>query len=297
MTSPKINTIKRGGARLYVHPASADKVPGVTSVLNMLPKPFLKFWAAKATAQAAVDNLGEVVGITLKAGPDAAVDFLKRAPDRDVRQAADKGTEVHDLFETKAKVCMGIEGASLPGRLPPDLAAYAAIFDGFVEQFSVEFVVLEGTVWSETHGYAGSFDFIAWLTDPDTGERMLVIGDWKTTRSGVHAEVALQLAAYAHADYIVTPDGEKAEIPPVQAGIVVHVAREDKNDPESELLGQVYPARIDDDLFETFKALQRVFAWDKEQSKNVLGNPVRIKPAEPEKPARRARTTRKAVAA
>lgn len=279
MTTPKINTIKRGGSRLYVHPDTAEKQPGVTSVLNMLPKGFLKFWAAKAVAQAAVDNLGEVVGITLKAGPDAAVDFLKRAPDRDVRQAADKGTDVHDLFERMAK------GEAI-GRVHPDLAPYVEIFEGFVEQFEPEFLILEGTVWSETHGYAGSFDFIAWITDPETGERILVIGDWKTTRSGVHEEVALQLAAYAHADYIVTPDGEKAEIPPVTAGVVVHAR------PEG---GKVVPARIDEEVFSWFLNLRKVFDYDREGKKTVLGREVPIMKPTPVKKTRAPRT-RKAAA-
>lgn len=276
MTSPKINTIRRQGSRLYVHPDTAEKVPGVTSVLNMLPKGFLKFWAAKAVATAAVENLGEVVGITLKAGPDAAVDFLKRAPDRDVRKAADRGTEVHELFERMAK-------GEDPGRVHPDFEPYVAIFKGFEAQFKPEFLYLEGTVWSETHGYAGSFDFIAWVTDTDAeDERILVIGDWKTTRSGVHEEVALQLTAYAHADYIVTPDGQKVDIPPVTAGIVVHAR------PEG---GKVVPARIDSELFETFIALQKVWEWDREGKKTVLGREVPI--VSIEAPKRRAR---KAVA-
>lgn len=277
MTTPKINTIRRGGSRLYVHPSDGtQKVPGVTSVLNMLPKPFLKWWAAKSVAQAAVDSLGEVVGITLKAGPAAAVDFLKRAPDRDTAQAAEAGTSVHDLFERLAK-------GEDPGRVHPDLEPYLAIFRGFEQQFEPEFLILEGTVWSETHGYAGSFDFIAWITDPSTGERVLVIGDWKTTRSGVHAEVALQLTAYRNADYIVTPTGEKVPLPEIEAAIVVHAR------PEG---GAVYPARLGDDLFEIFLALRKVFEWDRELSKSVIGQPVPIEPVET-KPVRR---TRKAVA-
>lgn len=276
MTTPKINTISRGGSRLYVHPETAEKAPGVTSVLNMLPKGFLKFWAAKSVAQAAVDNLGEVVGITLKAGPEAAVDFLKRAPDRDVKQAADKGTDVHDLFERLAK------GESV-GRVHPDLVPYVEIFEGFVAQYEAEFLILEGTVWSETHGYAGSFDFIAKITDPDTGERLTVIGDWKTTRSGVHEEVALQLSAYAHADYIVTPEGEKEPLPTLDAGIVVHAR------PEG---GKVVPARIDDEVFGYFLNLRAVFDYDREHKKTVLGREVPIKPIEKPK---RATRTRKAA--
>ena len=57
MTTPKINTTFRGGSRFYIHPGSGEKVPGVTSVLNMLPKPFLKAWAGKEVATTAVRSL------------------------------------------------------------------------------------------------------------------------------------------------------------------------------------------------------------------------------------------------
>lgn len=276
MTTPKINTIQRGGSRLYVHPDSSEKVPGVTSVLNMLPKGFLKFWASKVTAEKAVEHLGEIVSIAMR-DPDAAIDFLKRAPDRFTKNAAVKGTDVHDIYERLAR---GEEIA----RVHPDLQPYVDVYHGFVTQYEPEFLFLEGTVWSETHGYAGSFDFIAWITDPDTGERVLVIGDWKTTRSGVHEEVALQLTAYKNADYIITPEGEKVDIPPVEAGIVVHAANADKNDPNSPVVGQVVPARIDDDLFAIFLSLLEIWKYDREVKSTTLGRPVPI--VVPEKPKR-----------
>lgn len=272
MTTPKINTISRGGSRLYVHPETAEKVPGVTSILNMLPKGFLKWWAAKSVAQAAVDNLGEVVGITLKAGPEAAVDFLKRSPDRDVKQAADKGTEVHDLFERMAR------GETI-GRTPPDMKPYIEIFEGFERQFAPEFLHLEATVWSDTHGYAGSFDWLGTVVDPDTGERVLAIGDWKTTRSGVHEEVALQLAAYKNADYIVLPDGSKLELPAVDVGLVVHAR------PEG---GKVVPANIDDAVFEVFLHLKAIFEYEREFKKTVLGKEIPILAAPTPSRARKA---------
>lgn len=280
MTAPKINTIKRGGSRLYVHPESAEKVPGVTSVLNMLPKPFLKYWASKVVAEKAVEHLGEVVSISLR-DPGAAIDFLKRSPDRFTAAAADNGTEVHGIFETLAR------GETL-GRVHPDMKPYIDVFSGFEKQFKPEFLFLEETVWSETHGYAGSFDFIARVTDPGTSEEMTVVGDWKTTRSGVHTEVALQETAYANADYIVRPDGGRVPIPKLDGGIVVHVAAADKNDPTSPIVGKVVPLRIDDDLFDVFKALMVVWEWDRETQKTVLGREIAIE-VEEEKPARRGR--------
>lgn len=257
MTTPKINTIKRGGSRLYVHPDDGAKVPGVTSVLNMLPKEFLKFWAAKVVAETAVENLGSVVGLAM-GDPQGAIDYLKRAPMRNTGAAADMGTTVHDMYERLSR------GEDV-GRLTPDLKPYLAIYRDFEKKFEPEFLHIEDTVWSETHGYAGSFDFIAKVTDPDTGDRMTVIGDWKTTRSGVHEEVALQLSAYKNADYIVTADGERVDIPAIEGGIVVHAR------PEG---GQVVPARVDDEVFEIFKHLLSVYTYEKEFKKGVLGNGI-----------------------
>lgn len=259
MTTPRINTIRRGGSRLYVHPESAEKVPGVTSILNMLPKGFLKFWASKSAAQYAVDNLGAVVSLAMN-DPSAAVDLIKRAPDRDTAQAAEAGTDVHDLFERMAR------GETL-GRVHPQLQPYVEIFRGFEQQFKPEFLFLEETIWSETHGYAGSFDWLARVTDPATGEQMTALGDWKTTRSGVHEEVALQITAYAKADYIIRPDGGKVPIPQIDGGLVVHAR------PEG---GQVVPARIGDDLFDVFLALRQVWEYDREGKKTVLGRGVPI---------------------
>jgi hypothetical protein len=254
VTTPKVSTIKRGGSRFYVNPETGEKVPGVTSVLGMLPKDFLKYWAAKSVAQTAVNNIGEVVGIAMR-DPDAAVDFLKRSPDRDTYKAADAGTGVHELYESLAR------GEEVDRRrLTPELRVYAESFDQFVAEFQPEFLHLEETVWSETHGYAGSFDAIARID----GE--IVILDWKTTRSGVHEEVALQMTAYKNADYILTADGEKVPLPEIEAAAVLHTRPEGWN---------LYPVSIDDSLFETFLALlNSVFPWERGGKNGVIGRPI-----------------------
>lgn len=268
MTLPKISTIRRGGSRLYVHPETAEKVPGVTSVLNMLPKEFLKFWAAKVVAETAVESMGAVVDIAMR-DPQGAVDYLKRSPMRNTGRAANRGTDVHDHFERRAR------GEKI-GRIHPDIKPFDAIYSAFEEQYQPEYLFLEETVWSDTHGYAGSFDWIAHVSDPDTGNRVLAIGDWKTTRSGVHEEVALQLSAYRYADYIIRADGGRVPIPQIEAGLVVHASEADKNNPESEIVGKVVPARIDEDLFRVFLALKEVHAYEKEGKKSVLGRGIPI---------------------
>lgn len=251
MTAPKVATLKRGGSRFYIHPNSKTKVPGVTSVVGMLPKDFLKWWAAKLVAETAVDNIGTVVQMAISGDRQGAVDYLKRAPQRNTGEAGDTGTEVHGLCED---IALG-----RGGRVHPDLKPYVQGFKDFVEEFKPEFLEVESTVWSDTHGYAGSFDYLAKIGDE------VVLIDVKTTRSGVHEEVALQLAAYANADYILRPDGEQVPIPQIDGAAVLHLR------PEGWSL---VPIAISPQTFGIFQALLQVFKWDAELKRGVIGQPI-----------------------
>lgn len=247
-----LKTIQRGGSRFYVHPETRAKYPGVTSVIDQLPKPFLTFWYAKMTAEAAVDNIGATIQLLLNGERKAAIDFLKGAARRYTSGAADMGTEVHDLFERLAK-------GERVGRLHPEVEVYANHIREFLDQVQPEFLHIEDTVWSDTHQYAGSFDWIARIG----GE--IVMGDTKTTKSGVKPPVALQLAAYTNADHIITQSGEIAPIPAIEAAAVFHVR------PEG---WQLVPVRADRKVFDYFLKLRAVFDWEKEEGETVIGKPV-----------------------
>lgn len=274
MTTPKVSTIKRGGARFYVDPEDGTKkVPGVTSVIGMLPKEFLKYWAAKEVAQTAVDELGVVVSMVLN-DPSAAVDHLKKAPDRNTRKAADTGTAAHDLFERMAK-------GQPVGRVHPDLAPFVQHFDEFLTVAKPEYHFMEETVWSDTHEYAGSFDAFATIL----GERVWI--DNKTTRSGIHEEVGIQLAAYRFAEAIIREDGGRVPMPQSDGGAVLHVR------PEG---WKLVPVKADEEMFEVFLHLREVFRYEKELKSSVVGKPVFSGPADAEAesgPKRRAPRAKK----
>lgn len=272
MTTPKINTTFRGGSRFYIHPDSQEKVPGVTTVLNMLPKPFLKAWAAKKVSEAAVRAVGRGGSFTdtdgnvydlateadwlspmIEADPAGAVDFLKRAADRSTRKSADIGTAAHGVFETLSL------GRPL-GKIVPDLEIYARQFADLLEKIQPTTIRTEDTVWSEEHSYAGSFDALQEVQ----GERCWV--DNKTTKSGVHAEVALQLAAYRKADYLLDSEtGEQIPQPRADRGLVFHVR------PEG---WKVYEVPIGDDVFAYFLHLREIFKWDTILSRQIVGRPA-----------------------
>ena len=251
MTTP-VNSIKRQGSRFYVDPKSGDKLPSVTSVLNALAKPALKFWAAKKTAEAAVEEFGTIAQMVGQGKTEGAIDYLKRAPQRSSSPASKLGSEVHDLADRIAK------GEDLK-RVHPEHQGFVDQFKQWIQDFEVGFMESEVTVWSDTHGFAGTLDAICMID----GE--VVIVDWKTGASGVWPDVALQLNAYAMADCILDPDGSRRDLPSIEAAAVLHLR------PEA---AQLYPVRLGEDIFDVFKALLISSEWQREISKSVLGKPI-----------------------
>lgn len=259
-----IRTIQRSGARFYFNEDFPEiKYPGVTSVIGMLPKPFLAFWQAKMVAELAVDSL-EFIEQMAQRDRDGAIQYLKGAANRYTKHRAGIGSQAHDLFERM------IRGERL-ARVHPDMAPYQRHFGEFLDLVQPELVRAEDVAWSDEHEYAGSFDAVLRLRLDDqgrpdpAGDPALVMTDWKTSKS-TYPEVALQMAAYAHADFIIAPDGSREPMPEFDGACVLHITDE---------TWAFKPVRIDQsDVFEHFLSLRHTFEWDKRVSKTVLGDPI-----------------------
>ena len=259
MTQPKIATRYASGSRWYVHPETAERVPGVTSVIQVLPKPALKAWAAKLVAETAVRQLATVAAVLESDGEAGAVDYLKRAPDRSTREAADFGTAAHVLLEALSHGDT-VNLTQWPVEYHDRLMKIAANFAEFQAEFSPVFLFREETVWSDTHGYAGSFDAIV-VIDGET-----IILDYKTGRSGVYPEAGLQMSAYRFADYMLNPDGSTTPLPHIDGAGVLWIT------PDKWAL---HPVRADEDVFEVFLALRNfVFPWESGNKRGVVAKPV-----------------------
>lgn len=249
-----VNTIKRGGSRFYIDPTDgAIKVPGVTSVVGMEPKPFLKYWAVKLTAEACVKNADVWIPLAER-DEKGAIDYLKGVHRRVSGDAATLGSMAHDLFERAAR------GEVInPRHVHADVKPHLKWFMAFLDEVQPEFLYLEETVWSDTHEYAGSFDAIA-KVDGET-----VILDWKTSKD-VYASVALQLSAYRYAERIILAEtGESVDVPEMTGGAVLHVR------PEG---WKFVPVQCDEDVYAKFLALRAVFEWEGSQSKGVVGRAI-----------------------
>ena len=282
MTTKKpVHKFTRDGTRLYLNPESREKVPSVTAITDNLPKPWLQFWSNKIVAQCAIDNLDTLPMLLENNGRQGVEDFLKKAPSRNTADAASMGSTVHAMFESflqtgESEIPFDAESDDPDERERYVIAdQYADQIINFIETVEPDVLYTEETVWSETHGYAGSFDgavkikaypqLLELLGLSKRKKTLTAMLDLKTSRSGIHPEVALQISGYVNADYIVRGDAEKLKLPDFDVGLVLHMR------PEG---WKLYPVALHDEVFATFLALKQVQDWDKKIKKQALGDPV-----------------------
>lgn len=241
MNLPKIPTTKENDSRIYLW--DGGRYPSVTSIVGMLPKPALQYWAAKKVAEAAIE-----LGVERPA-TEADFDWLKSAPRRDLNQAGKMGTNVHEIVEKLA--------ADEEVYVPFEAEGFVDGFYTWRDRFSPKWVMAEETVYGEYDdcGYCGSFDAIVNIED----ENWLI--DYKTTRSGVHPEVALQLSAYANASHVIRPDESVVSLPDIDRLGVLWLRPDNWSFVE---IGD------DEAFFDVFGALLKSWHWDNGLAKTAI---------------------------
>jgi hypothetical protein len=201
MTLRRITT-----ARGHRYTLDGKPVPGVTTLLSGgLPKPALPRWAAKSAAEYVADNL-EV----LNALPDreSIIATVKQSPWTQRDKAAVRGTDVHAIAE---KLIHGEEAD-----VPTDLLGYVEGYVRFLDEWQIEPILTEFAVANRQWWYAGTGDAIFRLPNGET-----ILADWKTSK-GVYGETASQIAAYGHAEFYLSDDGEMP-LPEYDSLAVVHI--------------------------------------------------------------------------
>lgn len=214
-----------------------SKLDGVTTLIGEgLAKPALINWAGNVTAAYAVDHWDELADMPVS----ERLLTLKGARFADRDAAAAKGTLVHALAEQLA--------AGEEVQVPDEVAAHVDSAVRFLDEWQIRPILTETTVWNVTHGYAGTLDLVL-TTDLLPGR--VILADWKTSRSGIYDEAALQLAAYGHAEWYQDADG--VDQPMAGLGVTDHWGvwiRPDGYD--------VYPLDRSEDTFRMFRHVATV---------------------------------------
>jgi hypothetical protein len=234
MTAPnQARQRTRNGPRTYAWPPLPPhefEVVSVTSALGSLPKPYLIGWAAKVTAEKAVDDHDIVSAMIAKGKEKDAIAHIKGARFGDMSDKADRGTIVHGALEAylagkpmnQENVEEQLKAARVPLNLWKSTAAMIAGLMDFLYDEEPEVFWSEQTVYSRQHGYAGTPDLVCKMRVGGTLKPVIV--DVKTSKA-IYDEVALQTIAYSRADFVGLDDGTEAPLvpdgEPIEHGVVV----------------------------------------------------------------------------
>lgn len=259
MTAPALSRNLSG--RRYVWPPNTDDpelvVPSVTTILANLSKPALPNWAAKKVAEYAVENIPSWENLP----PGDAIDLLKRAPYRNMKNRGDIGTAVHTAVD--AWMQDGLEGDAEVEDL--DLLPYIAGAIQYLNQHVTRVIHSEVTVFNRQYEYAGTVDAICKLK---TGALATV--DWKTSNR-IYPEHALQLVAYSNAEFIGTTEGQEVTLPPIDEAHVVHLPGDGSY--------KAHKVNHTPRAFRTFIALRTLQKWRDDYEADAFGET--LEPAAP----------------
>lgn len=256
-TPPDDRTLIRSqnrGSRVYA--IGGKDFPSVTTIVsNGEPKPALVGWAKKVTAEAAVGSHDLVGQLIQDGGPQAAIDHLKGAAYRQRDAAGALGSRLHEVAELEV-----LQGEEFPDPGDPAARQLLQHFRDFIKVTKPEWHAVEAIVYNETHRYAGTMDAAASI--PGHFDDLPVIVDWKSG-SGVYGSFALQLAAYAHAEFVIGPDGPKPwDLVSVEQAAVVHITASG---------WKLYEIDVGRDVFESFLTCRDMAYWAMERSDQVVG--------------------------
>lgn len=262
MTAPLL-AVSTSNGRFYQHPRSKAQVPSITNVIGMKDKPALKWWAAKEAAKYAAANLDTLARMKTE---QERIDLIKGAPFRKTGDSSEVGNSVHDWIDGYAKNYV-LNGGSRDWE-PEDIGSASITAKRMWNQFryidryyAIDWLMSEVTVWSETHEYAGTGDWIARIGDA------VVYGDTKTG-NGVYPEVGMQVSAIAGADYAIDGNGEQYQLPSAERFAVLHVR---------PTYTKLSPLSNIDGCFKAFLGLRAVFEWHCVEAESVIGYAPQIK--------------------
>jgi hypothetical protein len=258
MTGPRNATTTTKGRFYTWHNATAGSDETFNSVTTIIgrgvPKAALKPWGEKMVATAAVKQQP----IWQQMSDEEAIDYLKRAPFRDTEKAAAQGSDIHNWAES---LVLGhpvtVEG------MPEAQRGYGEAFMRFREEMSPTWEMSEASVFSRQYGYAGTLD--ALMRIPQLGDGLGLV-DYKTSRSGIYPEVALQLSAYRYADFVGLADGTEIPMPEIAWCAALHITSSGYH---------LIPVDAGPLAFAYFTAVQQVADFAESVGKQLLAAEIR----------------------
>ena len=235
--------------RFYL--VDGESLPSVTHILGCIGKPALVNWAANQertlVSEASADLYEDLVKLPKPLARTSYLTTLQarigktKAHTRELAKAGEVGTQAHALIEWRMRHALG--QAIGPEPRVTDAAQWAFMaFEDWARSVDLTPRLIEQTVYSRVHGYAGTMDLIATVS----GENKLI--DFKTGKA-IYGEASLQNVAYQVA---LSEMGHERP----RGGLIVRLPKVE-SDPAFEV---VEVAGVET-LFPTFLAVKVVWVW------------------------------------
>lgn len=263
------NQLKRHnvGRNGHWYSLAGQYVPGVTTVLGKLDKPWMKPWVSGLIADYVANNRDWLRDAP---DPDAIRSVLKAVPNNVTRDALLRGTELH----THAETLHTTGSIDLP---PGEQADMVIAIAEMLDTWQIETIGCEIPLCNTIKKWAGTTDLIARsrplaraLNLPDDA---LLILDYKTNQKAIYPESAIQVATYAHAD-LAHINGVEQPMPRIDGAALIRVT------PTGCEIVPVWPKRIPD-LYRLFTAA--LYVWQcTDDKRGWLGTVMADPAARPE---------------
>ncbi len=238
--------------------------PSVTTILGVIAKPGLMYWAAnleRATILAALRDAitGKVKSMELRTGTEAddfttvyfkkdplkfieALAQEKKAADRVKEKAADIGNEAHAMVEWTLRKQLGLKVSGKPA-MSVEAARCFKSWQAWFKGTGLTAVHAEKIVYCHACGIAGTADLIA------IKKGLTYVLDWKTGKA-IYEESYLQNIAYRHCYQQMFPKAK------VAGGAIVRLPKEG-----GDVEVQMTPKSV---KYESFQAAHTLWRWTRE---------------------------------
>jgi hypothetical protein len=249
----KTKPVRKDGPAGRFYDVDGHLYPSVTHILGAIGKPALINWAAnteRAAVTEAAADLFEQFGKALVPPVMPRESYLAtllarlgqvKAHQKELAKAGEIGTQTHKLIEWTMRTAIGAEAGPKPVVSDKALWGFMA-FEDWAKSVHLKPVLIEQTIYSKTHEYAGTMDLLARV------DGVLTLVDFKTGKA-IYPEAQLQSAAYQVALI------EMGYVAPA-AGLIVRLPKVD-TDPAFEV--QTVPPIAD--LLPVFLAVKALWKW------------------------------------
>lgn len=282
-SSPIRRTDSKTG-RFYAIPnddGTTTRMPSVTTILQAIAKPALVHWAASQERQLVSEAAADLYA-DLAASPQLPRSMYALALEqrlgktkahvKALAKAGDIGSQCHAAVEWALKAqLLGVAAGVAPPMVDAARLAFGA-FQDWARAVALTPHAIEQTVFSRTHGYAGTMDLLATLDAralltllERQGAIDASLGDWLRARDTVTAVIDLKTGKQVWPEsfiQVVAYQRALAEMGHgrVDGGLIVRLPKT-AQDPGFEV-AVVPPAR---ELFPVFLAVRQLWDWQFQQ--------------------------------